>query len=129
MAVSTYVRVYSIKITGKNFKYKLYYNSKTGLFLKKKRRGLVKMTRKMGEWAFIIGVLVAVIIGLFSGSLQENTSGWLILLLVILGLIVGFLNISESETTPFLVAAVALLITGTASESLRIIPTIGGYLA
>ena len=87
------------------------------------------MARNMGEWAFIIGVLVAVIIGLFSGSLQESTSGWLILLLVVLGLIVGFLNITESETTPFLVAAVALLITGTASESLRIIPTIGSYLA
>lgn len=87
------------------------------------------MARKMGEWAFIVGVLIAVIIGLFSGNLTGDTKGWLVLLLVVLGLIVGFLNITESETTPFLVAAIALLITGTASESLRIIPTIGGYLA
>jgi len=83
---------------------------------------------KMGEWAFIIGVLIAIVIGLFAGNLGENLQGWLILLLVVLGLIVGLLNISEKETTLFLVASAALLITGTAGGSLAIIPVIGGYL-
>ena len=86
------------------------------------------MGSKMGEWAFIIGVLIAIAIGVFAGNLGQNLQGWLVLLLVVLGLIVGLLNVSEKETTPFLVAAAALLITGTAGSSLAIIPVIGGYL-
>lgn len=84
--------------------------------------------KKMGEWAFIIGLLVAIVIGLFSGTLSANVQGWLVLLLVVLGLIVGFLNVTATESTPFLVAAAALLITGTAGGSLAVIPTIGIYL-
>ena len=84
------------------------------------------MDKKLGEWAFIIGVLVAVVVSLFTVS--DAVAGWLVLLLVVLGLIVGLLNVTEKETTPFLVAAAALLITGTAGGSLAIIPVIGGYL-
>ena len=52
-------------------------------------------------------------------------------MLVILGLLVGFLNITEKETTPFLVAAIALLATGSATDSLKIIPpkALGIFLA
>ncbi|MBI2656166.1 hypothetical protein HYX03_00315 [Candidatus Woesearchaeota archaeon] len=82
--------------------------------------------RKMGEWAFIVGVLIAIVVSLFSVS--DAVAGWLVLLLVVLGLIVGLLNVTEKETTPFLIAAAALLITGTAGGSLAIIPVIGGYL-
>ena len=84
---------------------------------------------KMGQWAFIIGVLGAIVIGLFSGNLSDNIQGWLVLLLVVLGLIVGLLNVTEKETTPFLIAAAALLITGTAGGTLSIIPLIGVYLS
>lgn len=89
---------------------------------------LNQMAKKMGEWAFIIGVLIAVVIGLFSGKLTGDTQGWLILVLVVLGLVVGFLNVTATESTPFLIAAAALLITGTTGGSLAIIPTIGTYL-
>ena len=82
----------------------------------------------MGQWAFIIGVLVAVLIGLFSATLSEDVQGWLVLLLVVLGLVVGLLNVTEKETTSFLIAAAALLITGTTGGSLAIIPMIGSYL-
>ncbi|MBI2107570.1 hypothetical protein HYU10_00140 [Candidatus Woesearchaeota archaeon] len=84
---------------------------------------------KLGEWSFIIGVAIAIIVGLFSGSLSKEWYGWAILLLVVLGLVVGLLNITEHETTPFLVAAIALLATGNASVVLEIIPKIGVYLA
>ena len=84
------------------------------------------MASKMGEWAFIIGVIIAVVVSLF--KVNNTISGWLVLLLVVLGLVVGLLNVTEKETTPFLVAAAALLITGTAGSSLAIIPVIGGYL-
>ena len=84
------------------------------------------MGSKLGEWSFIFGVVIAIIVSLFKVS--DQVGGCLVLLLVILGLIVGFLNVTEKETTPFLVAAAALLITGTAGDSLKIIPVIGGYL-
>ncbi len=100
-------------------------------------------SKKFGEWAFIIGVLIALVIGLFVGSkeggidqLVKDTKegkaagyeGWAILLLVVLGLLVGLMNITEKETTPFLVASAALLIVGTAGETLLTIPIIGKYL-
>lgn len=84
--------------------------------------------KKMGEWAFIIGLLIAIVVGLFSSNLGSNVQGWLVLLLVVLGLIVGLLNVTATESTPFLIAAAALLITGTAGGSLSIIPTVGIYL-
>ena len=82
------------------------------------------MAGKMGQWAFIIGVIIAIVVGLFSSNLGVNTEGWLVLLF----LIVGLLNVTEKETTPFLVAAAALLITGTAGNTLAVIPTLGSYL-
>ncbi len=70
------------------------------------------MARKLGSWAFIIGVILAVLAGLMP-TMQTPTVTWV---LVILGLIVGFLNITERETVEFLVAAVALLIAGSAGS-------------
>lgn len=84
--------------------------------------------KKFGEWAFLIGVIIAVAIGLFSTKLSANVSGWLILLLVLAGLVVGLLNISAKESTSFLVASAALLITSTAGDTLIKIPTIGIYM-
>lgn len=84
---------------------------------------------KLGEWSFIVGTIIAVLIGLFSGSLSQGTQGWLVLLLVVLGLVVGFLNITEKEMTPFLVAGIALIATGTAGDTLGVIPMVGGYVS
>ena len=95
--------------------------------------------KKFGEWAFVIGVVIALVVGLFVPDIQEKIdaakrgedtgySGWAILLLVVLGLIVGLMNITEKETTPFLVAAAALIIVGTAGETLTVIRIIGKYL-
>ena len=85
-------------------------------------------SKKFGEWAFIIGVIIAVVIGLFSTKLTQTQTGWLVLLLVVLGLLVGLLNITAKESTSFLIAAAALLITGTTGDTLGKIPTIGIYL-
>ena len=74
---------------------------------------------KIGELAFILGVVIALIAGVafnYLGSL----AGWVPLVLVILGIIVGLLNIKDKETTPFLIASIALLATG-AVGSFRII--------
>ena len=94
------------------------------------------MDEKIGGYAFILGVVIAVILGLYAASTTPMTTlppadmlVWLPLILVILGLIVGFLNIGDKEVMPFLVAAIALVLVGTAHAELALIPYIGMYLA
>ena len=65
---------------------------------------------KAGEWAFLISVVISIIAAL--AAVAAITSEWVALLLVILGIIVGLLNVSEKETTAFLIASVALIIAG-----------------
>ena len=85
------------------------------------------MASKIGEWAFIIGIIIAILVGFVNDS---SLMGILTLVLVVLGLLVGFLNITEKETTPFLVAAIALLATGNAADSLNAIPYgLGAFLS
>jgi hypothetical protein len=82
---------------------------------------------KIGGWAFILGVVIAVIAGLASGALDATTAGYVTLALVILGLVVGFLNIGDKDIKDFLVAAIAVILMGTAN--LGVIPIVGVYLA
>jgi len=60
---------------------------------------------QLGSWAFLIGLVVAVVVGLFG----QLGSGWLTALVVI-GLLVGLLNVADRETTPFLMSGVVLII-------------------
>jgi len=62
----------------------------------------------LGHWAFVLGLLLSIIAG-FGGEIPA-----LMTILVILGLIVGFLNVTERESTPFLVGVIALLVIGIA---------------
>ena len=75
------------------------------------------MDAKLGSWAFILGVLIAIVAGLVP-AWQTSTLVWV---LVILGLVVGFLNVTAKETTEFLVAALALMLIGSAGA----IPALG----
>ena len=81
-----------------------------------------------GHWAFILGVIIAIIAGLAVGFVDVLTAGWITFVLVILGLIVGFLNINEKETQPFLIATIALMLVGTSLGSLNLIYGLGTYL-
>jgi len=93
---------------------------------------------KIGGYAFLIGVIIAVIAGIVIAAgtpakplLDATTAGYVTLVLVILGLIVGFLNIKDKQVTNFLVAAIALMalsITVGGAGGLKEIPAIGVYL-
>ena len=75
-------------------------------------------TKKIGEYAFLAGIAIAVLAGLVSGVTPTAIAAYaapISMLLVVLGIVVGLLNISEKETTAFLVAAIALVTAGTAS--------------
>ena len=77
----------------------------------------------IGSWSFIVGLVVAVLVGLYA-----EASGLMVTILVILGLIVGFLNVAEKEVHGFLMASVALLLAGSAGSLLSSIPAIGSIL-
>lgn len=75
---------------------------------------------QIGGWAFIIGLVIAILAGLIN-------LGWAPIALVVLGLIVGLLNIKDKEVVNFLIASIALLLAGTAG--LGVIPAFGGFLS
>ncbi|MBU0958415.1 MAG: hypothetical protein KKB31_00575 [Nanoarchaeota archaeon] len=64
----------------------------------------------IGKWAFLGGLIIAVIAGFMTEYVTT-----IAFVLFVLGLIVGFLNVSEKESTKFLIAAIALLTGGIAS--------------
>lgn len=78
---------------------------------------------KIGSWAFLIGVVLAVVLGLFmpAGGLN-STWTWI---LVIIGLVVGFLNVTSDEASHFLMSGAVLVIvsalgSGVLSETARL---------
>ncbi|MBU0676716.1 MAG: hypothetical protein KJ626_01245 [Verrucomicrobia bacterium] len=73
-------------------------------------------TVKIGKWAFVAGLVIAVLAGIF---LQPD---WAIWVLAILGVIVGLLNVTAEDTRGFLLAAIALALSATA---LNTIPVVG----
>jgi len=87
------------------------------------------MGNKFGHYAFIAGVLLAFIVGLFPLAVAKaNVQMGVIIVLVLLGLLVGFLNITGKETTQFLVASIALMGGGAALGGLKVIPLVGDLI-
>ena len=95
------------------------------------------MEKKIGEYSFIIGVVLAIILGLATGSSAVRTAlagteVWLTSILVVLGLIVGFLNVTGKDTKEFLTIATILVIVsfaGGSTQELAGVTLIGPYLA
>jgi len=71
----------------------------------------------IGAWAFLIGVVLAVIIGLFAAQLSSGTSKWITILLLVLGLLVGLLNVGTKDATTFLLAGAVLVIVSSMGAS------------
>ena len=70
---------------------------------------------KVGGYLFILGVIVAIILGVM------GSDPMLLGLLVVFGIIVGILNIADKEIVNFLIAAIALGIVGSALGGLAAI--------
>jgi len=94
---------------------------------RKKVRSLLKKEtmelHRVAHYAFFVGLLIAIIAGLFRNLIGPEV---LVTTLVILGLLVGLFNLTAKETTPFLTAAVALMLAGIVN--LGLIPGVGLYL-
>ena len=80
------------------------------------------MLNRIGFWAFIVGFIVAIVAGFVAPG---NTA--VVIILVVLGLIIGFLNISAKETMLFLLATIALIVVGGVFSPLSVL-SIGKYL-
>ena len=77
---------------------------------------MAKNKNMIGAWAFLIGVLLAIIVGLL-GNLNST---WIIILSV-LGILVGLLNVGGQELKDFMLAGAVLVIVSTlAGQSLML---------
>jgi hypothetical protein len=77
------------------------------------------MSKHIGRWLFIAGLVLAVVAGIF---LQAAWATWI---LAVLGLVVGFFNITEEETKGFLIAAIALNVSASAFQG---VPYVGSFV-
>jgi hypothetical protein len=83
----------------------------------------------MGAYAFLIGVVLSVILGLFHETLR-SALGVFYLVLVILGLFVGFLNVGDKDSNTFLLASLALVIvSGMGNDTLIFISNLSPILS
>lgn len=93
-------------------------------------------SQAIGSYAFLIGVALAIILGIVGAvmpGLIAGMAGVLTLILVILGLIVGFLNINDKHISDFLIAAIAITMVGGTAGGLiildSVLPPVGTVLA
>tara|TARA_Y100000310_G_C20672569_1_gene811128 strand:- start:1828 stop:2151 length:324 start_codon:yes stop_codon:yes gene_type:complete len=83
------------------------------------------MKSVIGSWAFLIGIIVAIVLGIVW---EVNTLTAIIL--VIVGLVVGFLNVTEKESQPFLMAGTVLVIVSALGQNvLTIVPILSKMLS
>ena len=71
---------------------------------------------QLGAWSFILGLALAIILAFVNVDL-----GWL---LILLGVVVGLLNVQDKEIPNFLLASLALIGVGSAGISILGIPLI-----
>lgn len=80
-------------------------------------------TAMVGRYAYLIGLILAIVAGLVGAVAGFAYTA---LILVILGLIVGFLNVAEKDIVPLLLGLLALALVGNAT--LNVIPAVNAYL-
>ena len=66
-----------------------------------------RQVNTLGSWAFIVGFILAVLLGVgFKGQYQTP----LIWMVFVLGIVVGILNVTSKETTAFLASGTVLVV-------------------
>lgn len=75
-----------------------------------------KVMGLIGFWAFIIGLIIAVVMGIIAPANPVA-----IIVLIILGIIIGFLNITAKEVPTLLLATIALIVVGNVFSPLNML--------
>ncbi len=84
-----------------------------------------EMWFQIGRWSYVGGLVIALLAALFGLS-----SSWIPVILFVLGIVVGFLNISAKEEEIFLIAAIAFLVSMVSVSSvLQLISKVAGISA
>lgn len=68
---------------------------------------LKKLAGTIGLLAFLVGIILAIV-----GGIGYHDNSGITLTLVIVGILVGVLNITGKEVLPLLIAAIALIVVG-----------------
>ena len=73
--------------------------------------------KTIGTWAFLIGFVIALIAGIIAGlnaagvmNMGFGMNSMLVGILVLIGVIVGIVNVGQTESMTFLVAAIAIMV-------------------
>jgi uncharacterized membrane protein len=80
---------------------------------------------EIARWAYIVFVIIAIVAGLAVGYMAydkgsfahpdvENIHGYVMIIMLILGVIIGVTSITAREVTPFLIATIALVVAANA---------------
>ncbi len=78
----------------------------------------------ISRWAYLLFVVIAVVMGLVVGYMAwsagswadvADLNGWVLLVMLILGIIIGITSITTKEVTPFLIATIALVVAASAN--------------
>ena len=77
------------------------------------------MKEMVGKWAFVIGLIISIVAGIV--NIGASGLAWL----VVLGIIVGFINVTSKEVTGFLIATIALMMVGSVGLNL---PAVGSFV-
>ncbi|MEK6910399.1 MAG: hypothetical protein AABW82_01365 [Nanoarchaeota archaeon] len=78
----------------------------------------------IGSWAFLIGVILAIVFGLVGVTTGVLT------VLVVIGLIIGFLNVGSREGSSFLMSGAVLIIASYFGQSIMSnLPYVNGVLS
>jgi len=84
----------------------------------------MKEMNKIGGWTFVLGLVVAIIVGLI--EFQNEILTWV---LIAIGLVVGFLNVTGEESEHFLMSGVVLIIaTALGKETVSMVPMLANVL-
>ena len=75
-----------------------------------------KLANKAIAYAFTVGVVVALILGLVSNVVPASTVPYLTSLLILAGIAVGFFNIQPTEMKDYVLFVTALVITTSLSK-------------
>ena len=82
--------------------------------------GLKYELHVIGHWIFLLGIALSVVFGL-----TFNDNGYVASILVLVGILVGLLNVKANETHQFLLAALVLMVS---AQTLKFVPLVGEVL-
>ncbi len=92
-------------------------------------------SQKIGSWAFLVGVILAVLFAIAVIAMPvavAGVGGLMTIILVIIGLIIGFMNIHAKHMSDFLIAAIAVAMVGGTAGGLigldQFAPPVGSFL-